>query len=78
MTDTNRRFSWRQGDALTDEAASALNLQFLDNSGSTVAVVISHNCDLAAAADKEPKSEIIVGTRIDKLGGDSFGKTARR
>lgn len=78
MTDTNRKFSWRQGDALTNEAAKALNLQHPDNPGSTVVVVISHDCDLTAATEKEPKSEIIVGKRIDKLGGDSYGKTARR
>lgn len=41
-------------------------------------VVISHDCDLAAGADKEPDSEVIIGRRIDKLGGDSYGKTARR
>ena len=78
MADTDRKFSWRQGDALTDEAAKALNLQHPDNPGGTVVVVISHDCDLTAVAEKEPESEIIVGKRIDKLGGDSYGKTARR
>ena len=78
MADTDRKFSWRQGDALTDEAAKALNLQHPENPGATVVVVISHDCDLTAVAEKEPESEIIVGRRIDKLGGDSYGKTARR
>ncbi|KXW58859.1 hypothetical protein FEMY_05400 [Ferrovum myxofaciens] len=78
MSDTDRQISWRQGDALTDEAAKALNLQHPENSGGTVVVVISHDCDLTAVADKEPVSEVIVGQRIDRLGGDSYGKTARR
>ncbi len=78
MADTDRQFSWRQGDALTDEAAKALNLQHPENAGGTVVVVISHDCDLTAVADREPESEVIVGQRIDRLGGDSYGKTARR
>lgn len=78
MADTDRKFSWRQGEVLTDETAKALNLQHPENTDGTFVVVVSHDCDLAAVADKEPESEIIVGQRIDKLGGDSYGKTARR
>lgn len=78
MADTDRKFSWRQGDVLSNEAAKALNLQHPENADGTFVVVISHDCDLTAVADKEPESEIIVGQRINKLGGDSYGKTARR
>lgn len=78
MADTDRKFSWHQGDVLTDEAAKSLNLQNQENADGAFVVVISHDCDLTAGADKEPESEIIVGQRIDKLGGDSYGKTARR
>ncbi|MDO3530880.1 hypothetical protein Q3O93_02980 [Ralstonia pseudosolanacearum] len=78
MTDSDRQFSWRQGDVLTDDAAKALGLQHPENPDQTLVVVVSHDCDLAAVADKEPESEVIVGRRIDKMGGDSYGKTARR
>ncbi len=78
MAGSDRKFSWRQGDVLSDEAAKALGLQHPENADETFVVVISHDCDLAAIADKEPESEVIVGRRIDKLGADSYGKTARR
>ncbi|OFV96488.1 MAG: hypothetical protein A3F68_09810, partial [Acidobacteria bacterium RIFCSPLOWO2_12_FULL_54_10] len=78
MADTDRLFSWRQGNVLTDEAAETLGLRHSENADNTFVVVVSHDCDLTAVADKEPESEIIVGRRIDKLGGDSYGKTARR
>lgn len=78
MADTDRLFSWRQGDVLTDEAAKTLGLQHSENADITFVVVVSHDCDLTAVADKEPESEIIVGRRIDKLGRDSYAKTARR
>ena len=78
MADTDRKFSWRQGDVLTEEAAIALHLRHSENADGNFVVVISHDCDLTAIADKEPMSEVIVGRRIDKLGADSYGKTARR
>ncbi len=78
MAGSDRKFSWRQGDVLSDEAAKALGLQHPESADETYVVVISHDCDLAAIADKEPESEVIVGRRIDKLGADSYGKTARR
>jgi hypothetical protein len=78
MAVTDRQLIWRQGDVLTDEAAKALNLQNSENTDQPFVIVISHDCDLAAGVDKEPDSEVIIGRRIDKLGGDSYGKTARR
>jgi len=78
MADPRRQASWRQGDVLTAEAAKALDLLNLENDDQTFVVVITHDCDLAAGVDKEPDSEVIIGRRIDKLGGDSYGKTARR
>lgn len=78
MTGLDRQFSWRQGDVLTDEAANALGFVAQDGCDGTFAVIISHDCDLSAVVDKEPTAEVIVGRRIDKLGADSYGKTARR
>ena len=78
MADTGRQFSWRQGDLLTSEAAVALGYCLQEEADATFVVVISHDCDLTAEIEKEPMAELIVGQRIDKLGGDSYGKTARR
>lgn len=78
MADSKRQFSWRQGDALSDETAKALGLHGQENADAIFAVVISHDCDLAAIVEKEPESEVIIGRRIDKLGADSYAKSARR
>jgi len=74
MAEAKRQFSWRQGEVLSDEAAKALGLY---TDGAFI-VVISHDCDLAAIVEKEPECEVIIGRRIDKLGADSYAKTARR
>lgn len=78
MADSGRQFSWRQGDLLPGEAAVALGYCAQEGADATFVVVISHDCDLTAEIEKEPLAELIVGRRIDKLGGDSYGKTARR
>ncbi len=78
MADNDRQFSWRQGNVVTLEAAKALDLLTRECDDQQFAVVASHDCDLSASQDKEPSVEVVIGTRIDKLGGDSFGKTARR
>jgi hypothetical protein len=78
MAGTDRQFSWRQGDVLTHQAASELDLLPPELDDQCFVVVVSHDCDLTAVVEKEPDAEIIVGKRIDRLGADSFGKTARR
>ncbi len=78
MTEANRHLLWLQGNVLTDDALKSLGLQKTEHTDEIFAVVISHDCDLTAALDKEPLAEVIVGRRIEKMGGDSFGKTARR
>lgn len=78
MADSGRQFSWRQGDLLTCEAAVELGYCAQEDADATFVVVISHDCDLTAEIEKEPVAELIVGRRIDRLGGDSYGKTARR
>jgi len=78
MADTDRQFSWRQGDVISNEAALALDLLPQESNDQHFAVVVSHDCDLTASLDKEADAEVIVAKRIDRLGGDSFGKTARR
>ena len=69
---------WRQGHLLRPEAAASLGLSFPGSSDETLVVVVSHDCDLAAAPDREPQVELIVGRRIDAPGADTHAKTARR
>jgi len=78
MTEANRQLLWLQGHVLTDDALKSLGLQKAEQTDEVFAVVISHDCDLTAALDKEPIAELMLGRRIEKMGGDSFGKTARR
>lgn len=78
MADIVRQVLWLQGNVLTDEAANTLGLRNAEGADDTFVVVISHDCDLAASADKEAEAEVVVGRRIAKLGADSFAKTARR
>ncbi len=78
MGEAERQLSWRQGHVLTDDAAKAHGLAPADIDAGACMIVVSHDCDLAAWADKEPIAEIMLGRRISKLGADSFGKTARR
>ena len=69
---------WRQGRVFADETAAALGLVSAQGPGNTVAVVVSHDCDIACNDDREPEVEVIVGFRIETLGADTHGKTARR
>ena len=78
MTEANRNFMWFQGNVLTEDSFNIIGIQKAEGKDEIFAIVISHDCDLAASIDKEPSAEIIVGHRIEKMGGASFGKTARR
>ena len=50
-----------------------------DNSDSAIAIVISHDCDLAQPPESEPAVEIIVGCKVSKADGNfAFAKNARR
>jgi hypothetical protein len=74
----NRRITWSQGHILPPEAALALQLVEPVEAASRFPVVITHDCDLAAAFDKEPHVEILVGRSISKLGAAANAKIARR
>lgn len=74
-----RQLSWRQGDVLSSETAKKLGVIKEDEDEKKLAVIITHDCDLAADIAKEPDAEIIVGTQGgEALGSDSYAKTARR
>jgi hypothetical protein len=68
---------WRQGHLLTDEAAIALGLIEENAAGHDVALVVTHDCDLAS--DQEVIVEIMIGSVAPKLKGDlANAKNARR
>ncbi len=74
---TNRDTPWRQGMVLDEFDVTKLGLVSQDFAGQAIAVLVSHDCDIANL-DKEPLVEIIVGRRIGHLGADANAKTARR
>src|SRR5690348_131790 len=76
--DGERRTSWSQGQILTHEAALAFHLVTEEELGSRFPLVITHDCDLAAAIDREPSAEILIGRSIDRLGSATNAKVARR
>jgi len=62
MSDHN--VAWRQGHVLTNDDAHSLNLVVSTQSDKRV-VIISHDCDLAN--QQESKTEVIIGTIIEKV-----------
>jgi hypothetical protein len=78
MAEWSRETPWRQGHVLTDETVDRFALRDALVPEATVAVVISHDCDLATSSDKEPEIELIVGRLIEKADGNfTHAKTPR-
>ena len=69
MTGREPETEWRQGRALSPEAAKAISLVGEDHDDPIV-IVITHDCDLVASSDVEPDCEVIVGRIIDKADGN--------
>jgi len=70
MAEWTRHTPWRQGHLLPTEAGEAIARTVArtwdDNS---LAIVATHDCDLAQTPDKEPNVEVLFGTRISTLHG---------
>ena len=78
MSEWNRATPWRQGHVLTDQTVDALGLRDSQMPENTVIAVISHDCDLVSAQDKEPNVEVIIGQRVEKIDGNlAYAKNAR-
>ena len=74
----SRETPWRQGSVIPSGIAVMLQL-FGEEESTKVAVVISHDCDLAQVSEVEPWIEVIVGTRVAEANGNyTHAKTARR
>jgi hypothetical protein len=65
----SRATAWRQGCALTRESSIALGLVSAADAASSLAIVISHDCDLIQPPEKEPWVEVIVSKRVGEANG---------
>lgn len=78
MVEWARDTPWRQGHVLPVDATTALGVASPEQPNDTVAVVVSHDCDLAQGPDVEPDVEIIVGRRLRAVDGNyTYAKNAR-
>lgn len=77
-TEQSRDTPWRQGLVLEQQVAIDLGLIAPDRADQSVVVMVTHDCDIASDASREPDVEVIVGQRIPALGADTNAKTARR
>lgn len=79
MGDWTRDTPWRQGHVLRVDAVTALGLCNPESAEECVALVISHDCDLANGVEQEPGAEVVVGRRIGKVDGNfTHTKNPRR
>lgn len=79
MADWNRDTPWRQGHVLTNESSVALGVVRAEDAGTALAIVISHDCDLAQSPETEPTVEIVVAKRIQAADGNfTHAKNSRR
>ena len=78
MPEWSRNTVWRQGQLLSDDAASEIGLRHPEFPDDTLVIMATHPCDLAQLPDKEPLAEVIVGHRIDRLdGNNTYAKSSR-
>ncbi len=66
---------WRQGYVISLESAEHLGIVHRDGNDDPIAIVVSHDCDLASMDEREADCEIIVGRVIesDEVNGDCSG-----
>lgn len=76
MTEWNRDTPWRQGHLLGADAVRELCPETAK--GNTLAVVATHDCDLAQHPDGEPCVEVVMGRLVDKDGTYTHAKSARK
>ena len=78
-TEWTRNVLWRQGHLIKPEDAIKCGLSATLINESSLIVVISHSCDIAARPESEPLVEVLVGRRIDKTSGTyTEGKNSRQ
>jgi hypothetical protein len=67
MAEWSRETSWRQGSILPQDFLQSLGLKV--NYENMVAMVVTHDCDIAQLPNNEPNIEIIVGRYVEQLDG---------
>lgn len=78
MPEWTRNLSWRQGNLLSAETVTAINLSHPSYPDDTAVIIATHDCDLAQLPDKEPYVEVIIGRRIQKFdGNNTHAKSSR-
>jgi hypothetical protein len=79
MAAWDRKTPWRQGHALTNEAAVALGLVPEKAVATAIVMVVSHDCDITQVPEVEPSIEIIIGARVGAADGNfTHAKNPRR
>jgi hypothetical protein len=79
MAAWDRKTPWRQGHALTNEAAVALGLVPEKAVASAIVMVVSHDCDITQDPEVEPSIEVIIGARVVAADGNlTHAKNPRR
>lgn len=79
MAEWGRDTPWRQGHALAIETAKEFGLVCQRDPEATIAVVISHDCDLAQLPTNEPNVEVIAGCIVNPSNGNfTHAKNVRR
>lgn len=79
MAEWKRNTPWRQGNLLPNSAIAELGLCENGNLAEAIAVVASHDCDLAQDPQSEPDVEVIIGSVISTLdGNNTHAKNARK
>ena len=79
MAEWSRDTRWRQGYLLGADAVEALGLIHPAGRERTVAIVATHDCDLAQSPEWEPCIEVVVGRSIDAGDGNfTHAKNSRK
>lgn len=78
MASAGRCTKWRQGHVISRDDAISLGVLEEGCDEQCLAVVVSHDCDLAASIGKEPMAEVIPGRQVARNKGLTRGKVARR
>jgi hypothetical protein len=69
---------WRQGGVLPSACSIRLGLLGETETSDKLAIVVSHDCDLAEDAEKEPAVEVIICHAIEKCDGNrTYAKNPR-
>jgi hypothetical protein len=70
MAAWDRKTPWRQGQALTNEAAVELGLVPEKAVATAVVLVVSHDCDITQDPEVEPSIEVFIGARVAAANGN--------